>query len=391
MKDVVIVSGVRTPIGAFQGTLASMSAPQLGAIVIRSALERADVSPYHVQECIMGEALTAGVGQAPARQATLFAGLPISVECLTINKVCGSGLKAVMLAQNAIQLGLADVVVAGGQESMSQAPYILPQARKGLRMGHGEIKDSMIYDGLWDPHNNMHMGHCGEACVKDRGYNREVQDVYSIESYKRAMQAQEQELFDQEIIGVSFEQSQKTVFVRSDEEPQRMSLDKIPRLRPVFEKNGTITAGNASKLNDGASALVLMSAEDAKKRGLAPLARIVSQASVAIAPKWFTIAPSGAIRKALDRANLKVSDIDLWEINEAFAVVTMVAMDELHISHECVNIHGGAIALGHPIGASGARILTTLLHAMQREKLKRGVASVCIGGGEASAIVVERV
>lgn len=391
MGEVVIVSAVRTPIGSFHGMLAGVPAIQLGATVIRAAVERANLQPHQVQECIMGQVLTAGMGQAPARQAAIGAGLPIDVECMTINKVCGSGLKAVMLAQNAIQLGLADIVVAGGQENMSQAPYILPQVRKGLRLGHGKIVDSMIHDGLWDPYNNLHMGNCAELCVKERNYTREQQDAYAIESYQRAREAQEKELFDYEMVGVSMEQlPNKTIFVRKDEEPQRVKFEKISKLRPAFEKEGTITAANASKLNDGAAALVLMSAENAKKHGCVPLAKIVSQASVAITPKWFTVAPSGAIRKALERANLKITDIDLWEINEAFAVVAMEAMKELRISRDCLNVHGGAIALGHPIGASGARILTTLLYALQTYKLKRGLATLCIGGGEASAVVVER-
>ncbi len=390
-NKVFIVSGQRTPIGAFQGSLADVPAPQLGAIAIQSAIESAGLQPQHIQECIMGEVLTAGVGQAPARQAAIYAGLPTSVECMTVNKVCGSGLKAVMLAHNAIQLGLADVIVAGGQENMSQAPYLVKKAREGLRLGHQEFTDSLIYDGLWDPYNNMHMGHCGQLCADEKNYNREAQDAFAINSYQKAQKAREQGAFKSEITEVSVKKRKETVIVKEDEEIEKVQYDKIPHLRPAFKKDGTITAGNASKINDGAAALVLMSDHVVREKGIKPIAYILAQASFARDPQWFTLAPSGAIKKALDMAHLQVSDIDLWEINEAFAVQVMAVIDEVKIPRERLNIHGGAIALGHPIGASGARILITLLHAMENLQVRRGLATLCIGGGEASAVIVERV
>ena len=389
MEDVVIVSAKRTPIGSFLGTLADIPAPKLGAIAIKAAIEEAGIDPQEVQECIMGEVLTSGVGQAPARQAAIYAGLPISTQCMTINKVCGSGLKAVMLAHNEIQLNLADIIVAGGQENMSQAPYILKTARTGLRLGHKELMDSMILDGLWDPYDNMHMGSCAELCAKKKEHTRDAQDDFAIESYKRANKAQKEGFFDNEIVGVPTEKNKKTVIVKMDEEPQRVQFEKISKLRPAFEKDGSITAANASKINDGASALVLMSSKSAQKHGIKPMAKILSQASFAMDPKWFTLAPTGAIQKALKRAQLKASDIDLWEINEAFATQAMAVVEDIGIPANRLNINGGAIALGHPISASGARILTTLLHAMQRQECKRGLASLCIGGGEGSALIVE--
>lgn len=383
----MIVSAKRTPIGSFQGVLADVPAPQLGAIAIKAALKEAGIKPQQVQECIMGEVLTAGVGQAPARQAAIYAGLPHSVECMTINKVCGSGLKAVMLAHNAIQLGLADVIVAGGQENMSRSPYLLEQARTGLRLGHKNIIDSMIFDGLWDPYNDMHMGSCTELCASKKKYTRQMQDDFAIESYQRAMKSQEEGVFNQEIVEVSTKQRKKTIIVKMDEEPQKVQFEKIPQLRPAFEKNGTITAANASKINDGASALVLMSEKAAQSQ--VPMAKILSHSCFAMDPKWFTLAPIRAIQKALQAAQLNPSDIDLWEVNEAFAAQVMAVMEEMDIPRDRLNIHGGAIALGHPIGASGARILTTLLHAMQRQKAKRGLAALCIGGGEGFAVIVE--
>ena len=378
-----------TPIGSFLGTLADIPAPKLGAIAIKAAIEEAGIDPQEVQECIMGEVLTSGVGQAPARQAAIYAGLPISTQCMTINKVCGSGLKAVMLAHNEIQLNLADIIVAGGQENMSQAPYILKTARAGLCLGHKELIDSMILDGLWDPYDNMHMGSCAELCAKKKEHTRDAQDDFAIESYKRANKAQKEGFFDNEIVEVPTEKNKKTVIVKMDEEPQRVQFEKISKLRPAFEKDGSITAANASKINDGASALVLMSSKSAQKHGIKPMAKILSQASFAMDPKWFTLAPTGAIQKALERAQLKASDIDLWEINEAFATQAMAVIEDIGIPANRLNINGGAIALGHPIGASGARILTTLLHAMQRQECKRGLASLCIGGGEGSALIVE--
>lgn len=390
-KEVVILSAQRTAIGSFMGSLSSVPAPKLGAAAIKKALEAAHVTPDMVQECIMGNVLTAGVGQAPARQAAIYAGLPQSVECLTINKVCGSGLKAVMLASDAIRVGNADLIVAGGQENMSLAPHLLENVRNGYRMGPSQLTDSMIKDGLWDPYNNMHMGNCGEICAKEFNFTREAQDEFAIESYKRAQDAQKDGSFKNEIVPIEVQQGKNTVLVDSDEEPTKAKFDKIPGLRPAFDKTGTITAANASKLNDGAAALVVASNDFAKSKNLKPIAKIVSYASFAQDPKWFTTAPAGAIKKALTKANLKASDIDLWEINEAFAVVTMAAIKEFNLDPKKVNAHGGAIALGHPIGASGARVLTTLLHTMQQKNLKRGLATLCIGGGEGAALIVERV
>jgi acetyl-CoA C-acetyltransferase len=391
MKEVVILSAQRTAIGSFMGTLSSVPAPRLGAHAIKKALEAAQVKPEMVQECIMGQVLTAGVGQAPARQAAIYAGLPQSVECLTINKVCGSGLKSVMLAGDSIQLGHADLIVAGGQENMSLAPHLLENVRSGYRMGSSQLVDSMIKDGLWDPYNNMHMGNCGEICAKEFNFSREAQDEFAIESYKRAQQAQKDGLFKNEIVPMEVTAGKQTVLVDSDEEPTKARFDKIPELRPAFDKAGTITAANASKINDGAAALVLASSDYAKSKSLKPLAKIISYASFAQDPKWFTTAPAGAIKKALTRANLKANDIDLWEINEAFAVVTMAAIKEFSLDAKRVNVSGGAIALGHPIGASGARVLTTLLHSLEQKNLKRGLATLCIGGGEGAALIVERI
>lgn len=391
MKEVVILSAQRTAIGSFMGSLSSVPAPKLGAAAIKKALEVANVSPDQVQECIMGNVLTAGVGQAPARQAAIFAGLPQSVECLTINKVCGSGLKAVMLASDSIKAGNADVIVAGGQENMSLAPHLLENVRNGYRMGPSQLTDSMIKDGLWDPYNNMHMGNCGEICAKEFNFTREAQDAFAVDSYKKAQEAQKNGAFKNEIVGVEVQAGKQTVLVDSDEEPTKAKFDKIPELKPAFDKTGTITAANASKLNDGAAALIVASSDYAKSKNLKPIAKVVSYASFAQDPKWFTTAPAGAIKKALTKANLKASDIDLWEINEAFAVVTMAAIKEFSLDPKKVNVNGGAIAVGHPIGASGARVLTTLLHTLEQKNLKRGLATLCIGGGEGAALIVERV
>jgi acetyl-CoA C-acetyltransferase len=391
MKEVVILSAQRTAIGSFMGSLSSVPAPKLGAAAIKKALEVAAVSPDQVQECIMGNVLTAGVGQAPARQAAIFAGLPQSVECLTINKVCGSGLKAVMLASDSIKAGNADVIVAGGQENMSLAPHLLENVRNGYRMGPSQLTDSMIKDGLWDPYNNMHMGNCGEICAKEFNFTREAQDAFAVDSYKKAQEAQESGAFKNEIVGVEVQAGKQTVLVDSDEEPTKAKFDKIPELRPAFDKAGTITAANASKINDGAAALVVASGDYAKSKNLKPIAKVVSYASFAQDPKWFTTAPAGAIKKALTKANLKASDIDLWEINEAFAVVTMAAIKEFNLDSKKVNVNGGAIAVGHPIGASGARVLTTLIHTLKQKNLKYGLATLCIGGGEGAALIVERV
>lgn len=391
MKEAVIVSAVRTPIGSFQGSLSQLPATKLGALVISEALKRVNIPAEIVDEVIMGSVLTAGMGQAPARQAALFAGLPESVECMTINKVCGSGLKSVMLATQAIMLGDAEIIVAGGMESMSNVPYMLDKARNGYRMGHGQLIDLMIYDGLWDVYNNFHMGNAGEICAKEMNISRQEQDEFAIASYKRALEAQEKKYFENEIVPVKIEQkSGEPIVVSEDEEPKKVKFDKIPALKPAFQKDGTVTAANASKINDGAAAVVVMSKEKAEKLGLKPLAKIVAYASYAKKPEWFTTAPADAIKKVLTKADLKLNDIDLFEINEAFAVVTLAVNKILNLDINKVNIHGGAVALGHPIGASGTRILVTLLHAMQRINAKRGLATACIGGGEASAIIIER-
>lgn len=391
MENVVIVSAVRTPVASFQGALSSVPAPKLGATVIKEALQRAKVSPDEVDECIMGEVLTAGVGQAPARQAAIYAGLKSSTACLTINKVCGSGLKAVMLAADALQLGHAKIAVAGGQENMSLAPHLLENSRSGYRMGPATLTDSMVKDGLWDPYSNFHMGNAAEICVRENHFTREQQDAFAVESYKKAQTAVNTGLFKNEIAPVTVESKKGPMTYEKDEDPFNTNFDKIPGLRPAFEKTGTITAANASKINDGAAALILMTESTAKARGVKPLAKIVAQATFAQDPTYFTTAPVGAIKKALNKANLKIADIDLWEINEAFAVVTQVAMKELEIPAEKVNVHGGAIAIGHPIGASGARILTTLVHALQTHNKRYGLATLCIGGGEAVAVIVEKV
>lgn len=390
-KEVVIVSACRTPIGALQGALSSLSAPQLGSIVIKEALSRAGIMGKDVSEVIMGEVLPAGVGQAPARQASMRAGIPNTVPCLTINKVCGSSLKSVMLAAQAIMVGDAEIVVAGGMESMSNAPYLLSKARAGYRLGHGELIDSMIKDGLWDAHNDFHMGDAAELCAKECNVPRQMQDEFSMNSYKKALAAQKNGYFKDEIVAVEIPQRKgDSVLVTEDEEPKRANFEKMPTLRPVFQKDGTVTAANASSINDGAAACVVMSKDRAEGLGIEPLGTIVGQASAAKAPEWFTMAPADAINLVLDKANLKLQDIDLFEVNEAFAVVNLAVGKELGIDLDKMNVHGGAVALGHPIGASGTRILTTLLYAMKRYNKKRGLATLCIGGGEASAVVVER-
>jgi acetyl-CoA C-acetyltransferase len=390
MEKVWIVSAARTPVGSFQGQLSQIPAPQLGGYAIREAIQRAGISPQSVDECIMGEVLTAGVGQAPARQAALKGGLPESVPCLTINKVCGSGLKAVMLAADSIALGNTKVAVAGGQENMSLAPHLLENSRTGYRMGSTQIIDSMIKDGLWDPYNNFHMGNAAELCVKKYSFTREQQDQFAIESYKKAQAAINSGAFKDEIVTVEIQDKKGTVKIDKDEEPLQAKFDKMPTLRAAFEKDGTITAANASKINDGAAAMVLMSETEAKAKNIKGMARIVASAHFAQDPKWFTTAPVGAIKHALSKAGLTTSQIDLWEINEAFANVTMAAMKELEIPQDRVNVNGGAVAIGHPIGASGARILTTLLFALKDRNKKYGLATLCIGGGEAVALIVER-
>ena len=390
MENVYITSAVRTPIGSFQGTLSSLTGPQLGAHVIKEALKQSLLIPEQVHECIMGEVLTAGVGQAPARQAAIYAGLPPSVTCMTINKVCGSGLKAVMLGADAIRLNPDLIVVAGGQESMSQTPHLMENSRQGYRMGSVPLVDSLIKDGLWDPFNNWHMGNAGELCSKEHHFTREAQDEFAINSYKKAQSAQANQYFKNEIAVLTLPSKKETLLIEKDEEPGNAKFDKMATLKPAFDKQGTITAANASKLNDGASALVLMSESQIKSKSTKPLAKIISYTSFAQDPKWFTTAPVGAIKNALNKAHLQTKDIDFWEINEAFSVVTMVAAKELQISADRINPHGGAVALGHPIGASGARVLTTLVHALHTHKKRYGLATLCIGGGEAVAMIIEK-
>jgi acetyl-CoA C-acetyltransferase len=392
MRDVVIVAGARTPIGSFQGALASVPAPKLGAAAIRAALERGRVPADAVGEVYMGCVLPAGLGQAPARQAGIAAGIPPAVGAVTVNKVCGSGLKAVVFARNAIAAGEHDVVVAGGMESMSNAPYLLPKAREGYRLGHAQVIDSMITDGLWDVYSNVHMGDCGELCAKEKGISRADQDAYAAESYRRALRAQADGKFRGEIVPVEIPSKKgPALVVADDEEPGKGNIEKLPSLRPAFQKDGTITAGNASSINDGGAALVLAAADVAAARGWKPLARVVGAAGHAQAPEWFTTAPAGAIDELLDRVGWKKDDVDLWEINEAFAVVSIANNRMLGLDPARVNVWGGAVALGHPIGASGARVLVTLLAALADAGKRRGVASLCIGGGEGIALAVERV
>jgi len=389
MKKVVITHAKRTPVGSFNGSLSSLSATQLGSIAIKAILDESKIDPNLVDEVILGNILSAGLGQAPARQAAIYAGLPNKTECLTINKMCGSGLKAIMLAHQAIQAGDADIIIAGGLESMSNAPYLLKNARNGYRMGHGEIYDSMIMDGLWDVYNNIHMGSCAEACAKDMNFTRKELDDYAIMSYKRAQAAQKEGKFNDEIIPVTIKSRSGDLIVSKDDEPEKVNFEKIPTLKPPFDKNGVVTAANASKINDGAAAVLVMSEEKAKELGIKPIVEIVAQSSAAKAPIEFTTAPADAIKKVLAKANLKTTDIDLYEINEAFAVVSLAVNKLLGLTTDNVNVNGGAIAIGHPIGASGARIMATLLHEMKRRKSKYGLASLCIGGGEASALIVK--
>jgi len=389
MRDVVIAGAVRTPIGNLNGALSSVKTTTLGSCVIREAIRRADVHPEVIDEVIMGNVLTAGVGQAPARQAVKGAGLSDGVNATTINKVCGSGLKAVMLACQAIQAGDAEVVVAGGMENMSQAPYLLEKARSGYQVGHAELIDSMIKDGLWDAHGNLSMGACGELCASKYQFSREQQDDFAVQSYTRALKAQREGWFREEIVEVEVPGKPKPLQIRDDERLTRFDEAKLRGLSPAFQKDGTITAGNASGMNDGAAAMVVLSAERAESLGVKPLARIVGYTQKALAPEWFTIAPIQAISALLNKLKLDARKIDLYEINEAFAVVTMAAMKELGLDPERINIHGGSVALGHPIGCSGARILTTLLYALKRTGGKLGIASPCIGGGESVAVAVE--
>ena len=390
MNDVVILSATRTPLGAFQGSLASVSAPRLGATVIRSALEKASVARADVTDVFMGNVLQAGVGQAPARQAALGAELPATTRCVTINKVCGSALEAVIQGARALTLDNATFAVAGGMENMSAAPYLLPKAREGFRLGHQQVVDSLVHDGLWDPHHDLHMGGCAEECVKKYGFTRAQQDAFAAESFRRANSARDDGRFAEEISPVEITSAKReSTLVVNDEGPPRVNYEKIPLLKPVFGKAGTITPANASTINDGAAALVLTTSVRAAECGLAPLARIVASGSHAQDPLWFTTAPIIAARHALERAGWKIGDVDLWEVNEAFAVVALAFMQELGIAHEKLNVRGGAIALGPPIGCSGARLVVTLLAALRERGAKRGLAAICIGGGEALAVCVE--
>jgi acetyl-CoA C-acetyltransferase len=390
MNNAVIVSACRTPIGAFQGALAVLPAPRLGAVVVQEAVRRAGIDPTSVNEVILGNVLSAGEGQAPARQAALFAGLPSSVETMTINKVCGSGLKSVILATQAVMLGDAEIVVAGGMESMSNVPYYLDKARTGYRMGHGQVVDAMLRDGLWDVYNDYHMGNAAELCARECAIPREAQDEFAVLSYKRAQAAWNEGRFAEEVVPVLLKGKKGEETVAQDEEPFRTNFDKIPSLKPAFVAGGTVTAANSSKINDGAAAVVVMAEPRAAALGLKPLAKIAAYASAAKAPEWFTTAPADVIPKVLAKAGLSLEEIDLFEVNEAFAVVTLAVNKIAGLPAGKVNINGGAVALGHPIGASGARILVTLLHALKQKGLKRGLAAICIGGGEASALIVER-
>jgi acetyl-CoA C-acetyltransferase len=368
-----------------------LTAVELGARALAGSFERAGVEPDAIEQVYMGSVLTAGQGQAPARQAALGAGCPASTGAVTVGKVCGSAMRAVMTAANDLRCGDFSMVAAGGMESMSRAPYLAVGARDGMRLAHGQLVESMIHDGLWDPYGDTHMGNCAELCAAEYDFSREAQDEYSRESYERARRATESGGAAQEIVPLEVPQRRgDPVLVDRDEEPFRSDLEKMPKLRPAFQKDGTVTAANASKINDGAAALVLATSEAAAEHGAKPLARLVAQASAAQAPEWFTTAPAAAVAKVLDRAGLEAADIDLWEVNEAFAVVSMAFMNELGLSHDRVNVRGGAVALGHPIGSSGARILVTLLHAMRERGAKRGCAAICIGGGEATSVIVER-
>jgi len=392
MREVVILSAVRTPVGRFLGGLSALPAPRLGAVAIRAALDRAGVAPDTVDEVIMGNVLSAGLGQAPARQASIGAGLPETVPATTVNKMCGSGLKAVMLAAQAIQSGDADVVVAGGMESMSLAPYLLERARTGYRFGDAALVDAMLRDGLVDAYKRIHMGACCELLNREYRFTREEQDAFAVRSYRRALRAMDEGGFAAELVPVEVPASRDgSTTVAEDEEPRRVNFEKIPQLPPAFESDGSVTAANSSSISDGAAAAVVAGADVAARLGRMPLARVVGQAGAAGAPEWFTVQPTAAIRRLLARIGWTLDEVDLLEINEAFASVVLAATRDLRLNPERVNVHGGAVALGHPIGASGTRILATLLHALQRYDKRRGIASACIGGGEAVALAVERV
>lgn len=387
--EVYLVGAVRTPIGAFCGAFESVPAPVLGSLVAKASLKRAGVPTEHVDEVIFGNVVSAGLGQNVARQVAIGSGLSPSVGATSVNKVCGSGLKAAMLAAQAIQCGDASLVLAGGAENMSRAPYLLEKARSGYRMGNGELVDAMIRDGLWDVYKNVHMGICGDRCAEKYGFSREQQDAFAVRSFKRALEAAQKGIFAREIEPVQVKAGKEIISVVEDENPKKFNEEKLRKLRPAFGERGTVTAGNASSINDGAAAIVVASAEKVKQLGLKPQAKILGYASYAREPEWFTLAPIGAMEKLLGRLSLQVNQVDLFEINEAFSVVPMAAMKELHLPDEKVNVHGGAVALGHPIGASGARTLVTLLNALKEKGGRIGVNSLCIGGGEAVAMAVE--
>lgn len=390
-RQAVIVAAVRTPIGSLNGALSSLSAPRLGSLVIAEALRQTGLDPDGVEQVILGNVLSSGLGQAPARQAALGAGLPQNVKCLTINKVCGSGLKAVMLAEQAIRNGEADAIIAGGMESMSNAPYLLPKARRGYRAGHDVLIDSMLHDGLWDVYNNFHMGSGAELCARKYRITREHQDDFAVQSFERAREAQHKGLFRPEIHPIEVSQEQgPSIRVESDEQTGRADFKKLRRLPPAFEKGGTVTAGNASARSDGAAVLVILSARKARQLKLAPLAAITASAEASTAPEWFSIAPVQAVRTLLEKSRVPAGRVDLFEIHEAFAATALAVIRELKLPPDRVNLWGGAIALGHPIGASGARILTTLVHLMKDRGSRRGLAALCIGGGEAVAMMLER-
>ncbi|HIA11920.1 MAG TPA: acetyl-CoA C-acyltransferase [Flavobacteriales bacterium] len=390
MNEVVIISAVRTPIGSFGGGLSSLTATKLGAAAIKAALEKADVKSDQVDEVYMGNVLQAGVGQAPARQASIFAGIPDTVPCTTVNKVCASGMKSLMLAAQSIALGDNDIIVAGGMESMSNVPYYLSKARTGYRLGDGTITDGLVSDGLTDVYNEYHMGNAAELCAKERNISREDQDAFAIQSYERSAAAWQAGRYSDEVIPVEVPQRRgDPIVVSEDEEYKNVRMDKIPHLKPVFQKDGTVTAANASTINDGAAALVLMSAEKAAELGVIPLAKIRSYADAAHQPEWFTTAPSKALHKAVEKAELSLSDIDYFELNEAFSVVGLVNCQEMILDNEKVNVNGGAVSLGHPLGCSGARIIVTLINVLKQNNAKLGAAGICNGGGGASAMVIE--
>lgn len=391
MNDAVITGAARTAIGSLNGALADIPAPRLGAVAIAEAISRGGIGKEDVDQVIMGNVLPAGSGQAPARQAGIYAGVPVSAGAMTINKMCGSGLKSVMLAAQAVATGEFEVIVAGGMESMSQAPYLLKKARSGYRLGNDTIYDHMIVDGLWDVYNDIHMGNCAELLAREHRISREDQDEFAASSYNRSLAAIRDGKFEKEIVGVAIPQRKGDPLVfKVDEEPGRGNVSKLSSLKPVFQKDGTVTAGNASTINDGAAAVVVMSADNAKRRGIRPLARIVGYATASLEPVWFTVAPIDAIRKLLEKTGVEKDKVGLYEINEAFSGVAIAAIRGLKLDRERVNVNGGAVSLGHPIGASGARILATLLYAMEDRGEKLGIASLCIGGGEAVAMLLER-